>query len=216
MCRLLAVTSTESSNFTSLLEEFAEACRSSKEYQGHGWGCAYMTSAGWKIYKSLTPIWKDDMEFIPATTQLLVHARSAFQDEGIEIGNNMPFRDSTRVFAFNGELRGVKLKEEGRIGAEKLFHFINRFDRGDYAKAMSRAVPLISKRSEYIRAMNIITAEADRFSILNCFNEDPAYFQLFENDSLSQHIICSEKLASVSSWTPISKTGSPVIKEVIF
>ena len=46
--------------------------------------------------------------------------------KGIKIENNMPFTGGNYVYVFNGELRGVRIKEKGRIGAEKIFNYINR------------------------------------------------------------------------------------------
>jgi hypothetical protein len=52
--------------------------------------------------------------------------------------------------------RGVKIREEGRIGAEKIFNYIRRFDYGDTQQALIRAVGIIKKRTRHIRGMNII------------------------------------------------------------
>ena len=48
----------------------------------------------------------------------------------------MPFTNGDRVFIFNGELRGVRVKADGRIGAEKIFNYILRFDKGDLNQAV--------------------------------------------------------------------------------
>jgi len=50
----------------------------------------------------------------------------------------------------------VKLQEQGRIGAEKIFNFIRRFDHGDTLSALRKAVEIIRNRTRSIRAMNII------------------------------------------------------------
>src|SRR5512136_2582737 len=101
----------------------------------------------------------DRLSRFPRTSFLIAHARSAFEDRDITVENNMPFSDGERIFIFNGELRGVKLHEQGRIGAEKIFNFIRRFDRGDTLAALKKAVELIRKRTRYIRGMNIIMAK---------------------------------------------------------
>ena len=41
MCRLLAVKAGSPFAITPHLEKFATISKHSKEYQGHGWGCAY-------------------------------------------------------------------------------------------------------------------------------------------------------------------------------
>ncbi len=61
----------------------------------------------------------------PTTKRLIVHARSAFQDKDIVVENNMPFYDDKYIFIFNGELNGVKIKSDGRIGAEKILILLN-------------------------------------------------------------------------------------------
>lgn len=98
-----------------------------------------MDPAGqWQIYRNIRPVWEDDFSSLPDTTLLVAHARSAFEDKDIVVENNMPFSDGKAVFVFNGELRGVKIKEEGRIGAEKIFNFIRRFDSGDPLAALKK------------------------------------------------------------------------------
>ncbi len=127
MCRILAVKSSESFDIVNHLEKFANISKNSKVFQGHGWGICYYENRKWKLYRSINPIWESDLSFLNNTTIFLAHARSAFQDEGIEIENNMPFLSNSHSFIFNGELRGVKIKESGRIGAEKIFNYIQRF-----------------------------------------------------------------------------------------
>jgi len=58
----------------------------------------------------------------------------------------MPFYDWNNVFIFNGQLNGVRIKEQGRTGAEKIFNFIKRFNRGDMANAIKKGVEIIKKR----------------------------------------------------------------------
>ena len=113
MCRLLAVRAGSPFAITPHLEKFASISRHSKEYQGHGWGCAYQDMEGaWQIYKNINPIWEDDLSVFPDTRLLVAHARSAFEDRDIVIENNMPFFDGRTVFVFNGELRGVRIKAQ--------------------------------------------------------------------------------------------------------
>lgn len=88
------------------LAAFTRVARNSREYQGHGWGCAWLEDGRWRLYHDIRPIWEDDWRPPGRTTLLLAHARSAFRDEGIRVENNMPFHDGERVFIFNGELHG--------------------------------------------------------------------------------------------------------------
>ena len=136
MCRLLCVHSQRPFAIESHLDVFAAIARDSREYQGHGWGCAWLEGGSWRLYRDIRPVWEDRREHFGETTLLLAHARSAFRDEGICVENNMPFDDGRHVFIFNGELRGVRIREQGRIGAEKVFNYVKRFDRGDMHQAL--------------------------------------------------------------------------------
>ena len=178
MCRLLYVNSNNNFSIPDYLVKFAEISKYSKEYQGHGWGCAYLQNGKWQYYKNVKPIWEDDFSKFEITNRLVAHARSAFKDEGIVVENNMPFYDDKYVFIFNGELRGVKIKEEGRIGAEKIFNYIKRFDKGSIKEALQKGTEIITKKSSYVRAMNIIVTDKEAAYVHSQFNEDDEYFTL--------------------------------------
>ncbi len=202
MCRLLLVKSDHEFAVAEQLERLAFIAKHSREFQGHGWGCAYIEDGAWKHYKNIQPIWESRFEF-GKSRLLLAHARSAFKDEGIAVENNMPFYDDRHVFIFNGELRGVRISEKGRIGAEKIFNFIKRFDRGDMIDALERGVEVIRKRTTYIRAMNIIMADMSTVYVASLFNEDPDYFTMqFTTDS-GRLVIASEVLPGPERWEKI-------------
>jgi len=193
MCRLLLVKSDEEFDMSRYLKDFSKIAKDSKEYQGHGWGMYYLSSDDeWKEYKNISPIWEDDFSRFKKTRLLVAHARSAFEDKDIVIKNNMPFFDGKYVFIFNGELRGVRINEEGRIGAEKIFNFIKRFDHGDIHQAIEKAVPLIVKRSRYVRALNFIIATKEDVFLNSFFSEDPHYFTLHYNYYDKDLVICSD------------------------
>lgn len=185
------------------LEKFAEVSKISKEYQGHGWGCAYLENGDWKIYHNICPIWEDNFSRFGRSTLLLVHARSAFEGTEIKVENNMPFSDDKYVFIFNGELRGVKIKEEGRIGAEKIFNYIKRFDKGDMRAALERGVKIIQKKTDYTRAMNIIIADKNKAYLASVFSEDPDYFTLNQKEN-GALVICSQPYPGENDWKKIS------------
>jgi glutamine amidotransferase len=194
MCRLLFVKSKEKFAIPEFLDKFAVVCKNSKEYQGHGWGLAYLKDNKWHHYKNIKPIWEDDFSQFAETNRLIVHARSAFRDKDINVENNMPFYNDKYIYIFNGELNGVKLNVEGRIGAEKIFNFINRFDKGDLKAAVEKGIKIINDRSKYIRAMNIIIADKKKVVITTQFNEDEDYFTMNYKKSEDVLIICSERL----------------------
>ena len=204
MCRLLCVRSTKEFELEEHLEALARIARESREYQGHGWGCAWREDGAWRTYHNIAPIWEDRRPPAGRSRLLLAHARSAFQDEGIRVENNMPFFDERRVFVFNGELRGVRIRERGRIGAEKIFNFVKRFDAVDLHEALRRASAVIEKRTRYVRAMNIVIADAHAIYLASCFNEDPGYFQMHRLRSAHTLIISSAPYRDGRGWEPIA------------
>jgi len=211
MCRLLLVKSKEDFDIAAQLEQLAYIAEHSKEFQGHGWGCAYLQDGHWRHYKNIKPIWEDDFGHFGRSPLLLAHARSAFKDEGITIENNMPFHDGRNVFIFNGELRGVRITEQGRIGAEKIFNFIKRFDHGNMLAALKRGTDVICKRTKYVRAMNIIIADPEKAYLASFFNEDPDYFTLHYSQDDDCLVVASEALPGNERW---HKFASGTVREL--
>lgn len=204
MCRLLCVRSQTPFPVRDHLEVFAKIARTSQEYQGHGWGCAWLLEGAWNIYHDIRPIWEDDLGNFGETTLFLAHARSAFRDEGICLTNNMPFYDGEYVFIFNGELQGVRIREEGRIGAEKVFNYIKRFSKGDMLEAINRGIGIIEKRTRYVRAMNFIMASVDAIYLATLFSENPDYFQMHRRVGGSCEILCSSSYPGEEGWKPVA------------
>lgn len=191
------------------LATFAQVARESREYQGDGWGCAWIAADGWRIYRNISPVWEDAAAPSGRATLLLAHARSAYRGEGIRVENNMPFFDGERAFIFNGELHGVRIKERGRIGAEKVFNFVKRFADGDMGLALERGLDAIEKRTRYVRAMNLIVADASRrVHFATRFGEDPDYFQMYAARRDGERILCSAPYPDSSdrrrTWTPVA------------
>jgi predicted glutamine amidotransferase len=204
MCRLLCVRSKHRFDMRPHLETLAEISRNSREYQGHGWGCAWLEAGEWRIYRNINPIWDDREAVYGVTTLMLAHARSAFRNEGIRVENNMPFVDGEHAFVFNGELQGVRIREQGRIGAEKIFNYVKRFDRGDMLQALSRGMANIGKRTRYVRAINIVLASRKDVYFASQFNEDPEYFQMQTHRSEDVEIVCSERYPGGNDWLPVT------------
>ncbi len=187
------------------LAAFSRIARDSSEYQGDGWGCAWLDEGRWRLYRCLAPVWEDSFRPEGRTTLLVAHARSAFRNEGIRLENNMPFFDGERVFLFNGELHGVRIRESGRIGAEKVFNFVKRFDRGDFAAALRQGFAAIEKRTRYVRAMNVIVAGASGgVHFASRFNESPDYFQMRIAQVDGARVVCSEPYpGGAEGWTRV-------------
>lgn len=212
MCRLLVIKQNQESEINYILKEFANKCKTSKEYQGDGWGITYLVDGKWHSFKQITPIWDFNFQ-LPKIKMALVHARSAYRDEGIEIENNMPFTKSDFIFIFNGELNQVKIKEKGRIGAEKLFNFILRFEKYGLMNAISKALEIIKQKSEYIRAMDFIILDTNSLKIYinSYYNEDEDYFNLNYFDSNDIQIISSEILTGFN-WLQFQNKSLVMLK----
>ena len=204
MCRLLAVQAKEPFALNDYLKKFSVICKNSREYQGHGWGCSYLDNGKWIHYKNILPVWEDDIPDFGKSTLLLAHARSAFQDRGIVIENNMPFSDDKTVFIFNGELHGVKINAEGKIGAEKIFNFIKRFENQGLLNALKKGTKIIETRSRYVRAMNIIISDKKKVFMSSLFNEDENYFTMHYKKTNGMLIVCSDPFEHEKGWTKIA------------
>jgi glutamine amidotransferase len=202
MCRLLAVRSAVPFAIEKHLGQLARLSHDSPIFQGHGWGCSYLKEGQWEHYKNIRPIWEDDLSQFGTSTLLVAHARSAFRDEGIVVDNNMPFHDRKRVFVFNGELRGVRIKAEGRIGAEKVFNFIKRLDQGNLQEGLERALRIIRRRTRDLKACNLIIANARKLYVASIFSERPEYFTMYHKKG-PLFIVCSEAYPG-ETWEPIA------------
>ena len=119
----------------------------------------------------------------------------------------MPFHDDNYVFVFNGELSGVKIKEDGRIGAEKIFNFIKRFDSGNIEQAVSKGIAILKKRTTYVRAINLIIADNKSAYVSSNFSEDEDYFTMHYYKDDSRLIICSEPFDGETNWQKINNNS---------
>lgn len=201
MCRLLLIKSKDEFDISKNLKIFSKISKNSKEYQGHGWGCSYLDeNNNWQHYKNILPIWEDNLGQFKKTKFLVAHARSAFKDKGITVENNMPFHDDKFVFIFNGELHGVRIKEEGRIGAEKIFNFIRKHENGDIVEAFVTAISLINRNTRYVRGMNIILASKNKVYLNSTFGEDLDYFTVHYKETSKDLFICSKPFPNEADW----------------
>ena len=208
MCRLLGLQAEQPIDITPWIEAFSDRCKESEEYQGHGWGVSWRSESGWRHYRSVEPIWENRLEIeIPPTNLAIVHARSAFRDEGIVVENNMPFASDELVFAFNGELHGVRLSAPGATGAARLFNLLKRFNGvwgGDTLAALTRLDRLIATRSKYVKALNLLVSDGQSLFVSTRYSENPDYFTVHVGsvpDGSGLQLVCSERI-STGAQTP--------------
>ncbi len=213
MCRLLAVKNNNAFSITKHLQQFATISKNSKEFQGHGWGCSWLDDTGaWQHYKNIKPIWEDNLEQFGTTTLLIAHARSAFQDKDIVVENNMPFYNDTLVFIFNGELHGVRIKADGRIGAEKVFNYVKRFTDNNVLAGLKKGTELITKQTRHVKAMNILMADKENVYVHEQWNEDEEYHTLHTKNNEGGFIVCSAPYQDDEGWEPIPNNTTQVMK----
>lgn len=193
MCRILVVKSDKEFEISRHLERFAALCRRSKEYQGHGWGLAVPDGGRWKVYKSLAPVWEQKMRGFGRSRLLMVHARSAFRNENISLEYNMPFDSGRLAFAFNGELRGVRIGGRGVSGAEKIFHFVKRLGDTGLPRPLKSGGDIIAERTAYVRAMNMVSCDMSKIAVYSRFSEDEEYFSMRIKRENGTFLLCSEK-----------------------
>lgn len=205
VCRLLAVIAEREVEVRPHLEAFAELCLRSREYQGHGWGYATLQGGRWQRRRALGPIWEARLPQGERARVLVAHARSAFRDEGTDdVENNMPFLGGPLAFAFNGELRGVRLAVGGRTGAERVFNLVRGQGRESLAEGVARAVALLRRRSRRVRACNFLLAEPGALHLHTLFDAEEEYFTMHTRRSGGETVVCSEPYPGEGAgWTPL-------------
>ncbi len=181
MCRFLFYNSKNPHNLNPLLNDFAEMCKNSKNYQGDGWGIMYRQGDELILKRSLNPIWEDTPSInIPETDFLLVHARWAHGTwtKG-DVENNQPFHKNDSLFVFNGNLKRVKIQIPGRIGAEKILNLILRESaKSDTEQGISHAVQIMKDNAQLIKAINFLLLQNNTCYIHSYYTIDPEYFDL--------------------------------------
>lgn len=199
MCRLLVLKGNriDAENHLNL---FADVARTSKEYQGDGWGCSYWHDGTWVVYRSERPIWEEREEFrnIADTNLILAHARSAYDPATIGLSNNQPFESGDWTFIFNGLARGVRATVAGNTGAEKIFNIImSHIDEGP-ENAIRNTISLIERRSRYIRALNFALSNGNETYVYCRYSEDPDYFAIRNYQNNGTTIFASEEYGPYS------------------
>lgn len=215
MCRMLFIKMNKEFLVQPHLESFSHICQNSKEYQGHGWGIYFRTGGQWLNFKNISPIWDNNLSGFGNADLLLVHARSAFQNQDITIENNMPFSNGRYLFMFNGELHGVKLKINGRTGAHKIFNFFHQLNHDDHHtfQNFTKTLKIIRQHTTDIRAMNILLTDTLTNKVyLSClFSQDPGYFTLRIKHADNGFIICSEMYPGETGWKNIANDTIEVL-----
>lgn len=197
MCRLLVVSSKKDFEISPFVKEFAQLSKNSLtpdgDRQKDGWGL--MTTKN--IYKSIMPIWEDDLHLYDWGNDrlLILHTRSASNNKN-NIEFNQPFIKDGLVFVFNGLLKGVKINIDGKIGSEKLFNLITKFYQENTNNYLENFYQLILNKTELIVGMNIVIVDLNlnKIHILSVYTQNENYFALNFFQDQEKTIICSEPI----------------------
>ncbi|PIT90356.1 MAG: hypothetical protein COU22_02585 [Candidatus Komeilibacteria bacterium CG10_big_fil_rev_8_21_14_0_10_41_13] len=207
MCRFLLVNTSQEENHQALLKEFIVRCRQSQEDQKDGWGLAYLSKGKLKIIKDLQPVWQSlEVESLPETDFLLLHARSALENTSVDdLNNNQPFYEQGVLYAFNGLVKKVRLKMPGRIGAHKIFNFIlSKIKDLPLMEALEASVKSLSLNSGYLRALNLLLVTGEQAAVSCNYNEEPDYFTVHYGQTDDSLVISSEPLKATDQ---VMKSG---------
>lgn len=187
------------------LDSFSEMAQKSRafdgDWQGDGWGVAWLDENGWQVKKLLLSVWQDKKIFtsIPRTKSLVVHARSAsFPSHKGNINFNQPFISGEYAFVFNGLLHGVKLPVPvpGQIGAQKIWYLLQTFlKKYPPAVSLEKIKTLLISHTSEIQALNIGLADKKNIYSLNYFTKHPQYYTLHYEKKTNFELISSEKLS---------------------
>jgi len=198
MCRLLLIKDKKLFEVVEYLREFARIAKNAKYNQGDGWGFCYLNSDNiWINYKNVNPIWEDDLsKFKDIKTNCLIsHVRDAVNLETINVENNMPFLNEKGdlVFAFNGRLKGAKMKVKGNTGAHKIFNIIqDKIDEYGFVDGFKKATDYIEENTTYIRALNLIVSNKEDIAVLCRYNEEEDFLQMYYGEKNGRFVVCSE------------------------
>ncbi|OGK25013.1 hypothetical protein A3A46_01850 [Candidatus Roizmanbacteria bacterium RIFCSPLOWO2_01_FULL_37_13] len=204
MCRFLLAKSKKLIKPYQLLHSFSLMAKNSKafdgDWQGDGWGIAWLEAKSWKLYKSLSPIWEEFGKFnnFPKTNLFAIHARSAsFSKHKNNIDYNQPFIADSRIFVFNGFLKGVRFPYQipGDIGAQKIWYLLQKqLKTVKPVTALKNIKQLLKNNTKEIQALNIGLADINNIYSLNYYTKHPDYYQLFHYQSENIELICSERI----------------------
>lgn len=205
MCRVLLANRPERFNAGEVLSAFADMCELSRtpednDWQGDGWGVSWLNEDdNWQTLKSTMPIWEDKNRFdeVGLSKTFISHARSkSFEHNELNIDHNQPYTDNDLAYVFNGVMRGVALKAEGEIGAQKVFNILKKYRKNrSLVEAMAKLRDQINIATKELVATNIIATDKKIASVLcNHWGKTSDYHSINYSLTESENIICSESL----------------------
>jgi len=202
MCRFLLFKSQTLTNPQQILKAFSQMAKKSKafdgDWQGDGWGMSWLENNTWKSYKSVKPVWEDDMRgtLLFSSTIFLIHARSAsFPQHKNNEEYNQPFYNSNNAFVFNGLIKGVSLQLPGAIGSQKIWSLVQKKILTLSPEAVLKdTLRIITKNSQTVQAFNIGVSDRKNIYALCYYSNHPDYYSLHYSKTDECSIISSEPI----------------------
>jgi len=187
----------------------------------NGFGIAWITEEGLGIYKSIRPIWEEEL---PSRTSLLtiIHARKLSIGRRI-LNDTQPFFRDGLILTHNGTIFSFKRNPvdhipQGGTDSEKFLCILA--DIYDISKDLLEATLKALKEIELATAINlfIVSLDEKRVLVVNLFYKTPMacpdYFTLWMKVMKDELLIASEPLDE-KNWIPLStEIGRPTIVDM--
>lgn len=202
MCRFLLFKSQVQTNPQKILRAFSQMVKKSKafdgDWQGDGWGISWLENNTWKSYKSVKPVWEDDMKdtLLFSSRIFLIHARSAsFPQHKNNKEYNQPFTNSENAFVFNGLIKGVSLELSGAIGSQKIWALLQKkLSTTSIEKALKNTLKTLIHNSREVQALNMGVADKKNIYVLCYYSKHADYYSLYYSKTDECSIISSEPI----------------------
>jgi len=218
MCRLFLYISRDTRYIPSIyLERFINIARvglSKKcgfKPHGDGFGVVWVNDSGYGIYRSLNPIWREEISLPPAKL-FLFHARKAGIGD-IHLLNTHPFVKKGLILAHNGNIYGfsrksIKYPVNGNTDSEKFLSIL--IDFLDYYGNLEKAFVESIKSIDLATELNMIIISILERKVIgsnlyfkpryNC----PNYSTMWIKKTNSELLVASEPLNN-DNWSTLSK-----------
>jgi len=172
-----------------------------------GWGIAYLQDGEWQIYRSVKPIFEDNLSKFDGvkTSVAIIHARKVTKGE-IALKNTHPFSKRDYVFCHNGTVFdnisfSQDFKVKGNTDSEQIFYSLLT----DHKDEMSSTIRNNMKKYKDFTGINIILANPKKTFVSIHHNECPLYYTMKMLKSKDAVVISSEKLPQLEGeWQEIS------------
>ncbi len=190
---------------------------------GDGWGIAWISSAGWELYKEAVALYKSEnaKRVLQQINSMLAisHIRKASPEfSEVSYENTHPFVADGWAFAHNGTIKSYSelrrllgdraSRLQGGTDSEALFHLVLKFvgEARDPVEGIALAVSEVDKL-EYT-SINSVFSDGSRLYALNKFRSaDEEYYTMYIGRFMVEGVelvaIASQPLGGLEGWERI-------------